>query len=426
MIAATDFKGRPGRDADIVAHGSRLDESNYVELTLRRDDSWSKTESATRLVSTVAFANPVFHYNGEFNVKMAIRNLYIEERDLGLKGLSVWAGSRMYRGDDIYLLDFWPLDNLNTMGAGARYDFGKTYAALQSGFSMPRTPFYFQEAQRPPVFGQVGSTTVDILERQRLIGSLKVSHTLPLRCGGGVKAIGYAELHRVPSGQRETLPRVFEHLPSEGGFVIGTELGGFTGKRNSHVNLVLRYATGLAAYGEFATPDQPGPDGTSGAHELLVALGGNWETGPLGVMFGGYFRSFRNASKDLDFGDVDEGILVARPHFFFGDIGGVALEASYQVARRGVVTLTDADNKPPLATGPFTASLFRVGLVPFLSPAGRGDYSRPQFRLIYLLTPRGTNARKLYPQDDVFSLRSVEHFFGVGAEWWFNETTYGG
>ena len=28
--------------------------------------------------------------------------------------MGIWAGSRMYRGDDIYLLDFWPLDNLNT------------------------------------------------------------------------------------------------------------------------------------------------------------------------------------------------------------------------------------------------------------------------------------------------------------------------
>src|SRR4051812_28905666 len=138
MIAATDFKGRPGRDADIVAHGSRLDQSNYVELELRRDDYWQKTDSSTRLVATLALANPIFHYNGEFNVKMAVRNLYLESRDLGAKGLSFWAGSRMYRGDDIYLLDFWPLDNLNTMGAGARYDLKKTtYVAVHGGFNEP-------------------------------------------------------------------------------------------------------------------------------------------------------------------------------------------------------------------------------------------------------------------------------------------------
>ncbi len=108
MIAATDARGGPGRDADIVAHGSRLDEGNYVELELRRDDDWAITKSKTRLVATLAFASPVFHYTGEFDANLAVRNLYIEERDLALEGLSVFAGSRMLRGDDIYLLDWWP------------------------------------------------------------------------------------------------------------------------------------------------------------------------------------------------------------------------------------------------------------------------------------------------------------------------------
>src|SRR5262249_22694175 len=139
-----------------------------------------------------------------------------------------------------------------------------------------------------------------------------------------------------------------------------------------------------------------------------------------------YARSFRDASKDLDFSDVDEGIFVVRPHLFFGEIGGLALEGSYQTAQHGVVTLVDDSGKASDSKGPFSASLFRFGVIPFLSPAGRGDYSRPQFRIIYTVTARGKNARMLYPQDDVFSLRPVEHFFGFGAEWWFNSSSYGG
>lgn len=436
MITATDFHGRPGRDADIVAHGSRLDESNYVELTLRRDDAWSKTDSTTRLVATLAVANPVFHYNGEFNLKAAIRNLYLEESDLGLRGLSVWAGSRMYRGDDIYLLDWWPLDNLNTVGAGARYEISKaTSAALQGGLTLPKSIFYLQDSERPSVFNQLGATTVNILSRQRFIGSAKVTHEVQLSRGDRdgdrprLRGALYAELHRLPSGQRESeaLPRVFENLPSDGGFVIGAQVGARTSARNTHVNLFLRYATGLAAYGEFAAPDQLGQGATTqGAHELLAALGANWEKGPFGLMVGAYVRSFRNASEDLDLGDVDEGIVALRPHVFFGEIGGLAVEGSFQAMQRGVVTTVDADNKPTDAKGPFSASLFRIGFVPFLSPAGRGDYSRPQLRLIYLVTVRGKEARQLYPQDDVFSLHGVEHFFGVGAEWWLNQTSYGG
>jgi len=196
--------------------------------------------------------------------------------------------------------------------------------------------------------------------------------------------------------------------------------------RDTHVNLFFRYAGGLAAYGDFATPNQLGPDKTTaGAHELLLALGGNWEVGPFGVMLGAYARSFRNASRDLDFGDVDEGIFVIRPQAFFGEIGGLALETSYQVAQRGVVSLAEDGGKAG-STGPFSANLFRFGIIPFLSPAGRGDYSRPQFRVIYTVTARSKGARMLYPQDDVFSLRPLEHFFGFGAEWWFNSSSYGG
>jgi LamB porin len=426
MIAGTDFKGAPGRDADVVAHGSRLDESNYVELELRRDDYWQKTDSTTRLVATLAVANPIFHYNGDFNVKMAIRNLYIEERDLGIKDLSVWAGSRMYRGDDIYLLDFWPLDNLNTMGAGARYDIAKTtFVALHAGFNEPNTPFYLQQVDRPSPLNQLGATGVNVLDRQRFIGSAKISHIIPVG-QGGIKGVLYAEAHQLSAGQRETQPRVFETLPSDGGYVIGAQIGAYTGERAGHVNLFLRYAHGLAAYGEFATPSQLGADSTTaGAHELLLALGGNWEAGPFGLMAGAYLRSFRNASPGLDFGDVDEGIFAIRPNIFFGEIGGIAVEGSYQAQQRGVVTQADpAAGQPASTSGPFSASLWRLGIMPFISPAGRGDYSRPQFRLIYVLTARNKGAQALYPVDDVFSLRSTEHFFGLGAEWWFNSSSY--
>ena len=38
-------------------------------------------------MTTVAVGNPVFHYNGEFDARLALRNLYLEEKGLGLDGL---------------------------------------------------------------------------------------------------------------------------------------------------------------------------------------------------------------------------------------------------------------------------------------------------------------------------------------------------
>jgi hypothetical protein len=360
----------------------------------------------------------MFHYNGEFDAKIAVRNLYLESTDLGLKGLGVWAGSRMYRGDDIYLLDFWPLDNLNTLGGGASYQTpeGRTTVALHAGTNQPNNEFYRQMSDRPLPLNQLGATQVDILNRQKFIASARVQQIVPIGRSGGLKFVAYGEGHALPGGQREIEPKRYEDLPADNGFVLGAQVGGFTGERSTHLNLFFRYAHGLAAYGELGTPRSLAPNLTSGgAYEVLGALSGNAEFGPVAVMLGGYARSFRNGSADLDYADVDEGIILARPHVFFGEWGGLAVEGSYQAQARGVTYQQEGAIK-----GPIVGSVGRFGVVPFLSPAGMGSYSRPQIRLIYALTVRDEGARRMYPEDDVQSLREIDHFFGFGVEWWLN------
>ena len=420
VVAGGDHRGRAGRDADIVAFGSRLDESTYAELELRREDYWEQTGAYTRIVATVAFEHPIFHYDARFDARLGIRNLYIEESGLGLKNLKVWAGSRMYRGDDIYLLNFWPLDNLNTVGGGASYEFiPNLILRLHTGINQPNHPFFLQDSQRPRPLGQVGASTVRITDRQKIISSAKLSHIFGIGDAGGVKPVVYGELHYTASGQREQETQRYEHLPKDIGFVVGTQLGLFTGKRSSHVNLVFRYAGGLGAYGEFNAPSRLSTERTSkGAREILGAVSGNYEIGPFGVLVGAYIRSFRNASAALDVDDVDEGIVIARPTVWFGKIAGLSLEGSYQAQRRGVLVGTGDRQRPQLG------QVGRVGIVPFLTPAGRGNYARPHIRAIYVLTIRDDGARRLYPQDDVFALRKVDHFFGLGAEWWFGSTSY--
>lgn len=421
VIAGGDHRGRAGRDADIVSRGSRLDESNYAELELRREDHWEETGAYTRIVATLAVANPMFHYDGKFAAKLGMRNLYIEETGLGLRNLSVWAGSRMYRGDDVYLLDYWPLDNLNTLGGGLRYEFiPNLVLRLHSGVNQPDNAFFVQDVSRPRPLGQIGAATVRVTDRQKSISSAKLSHIFELGDVGGIKPVVYGELHVAPSGQRERELMQYESLPDDVGFVAGTQLGLFTGKRSSHVNLSFRYAGGLAAYGEFNAPTRLASDRTSkGAREIVLALGGNYEIGPFGVLAGAYWRTFRNASVGLDVDDLAEGIAIVRPTVWFGKIAGLSLEGSYQAQRRGVVI--------PASDGGLTpqfAQVGRLGLVPFLTPAGRGNYARPHIRFIYLLTVRDDGARRLYPADDVFALRKVDHFLGFGAEWWFGSTSY--
>ena len=209
--------------------------------------------------------------------------------------------------------------------------------------------------------------------------------------------------------------------------MIGAQLRAFTGEHDSHLNLFLRYARGLAAYGEFAVPDSLALDrSASNAHELTLSAGGNYEIGPVAVTLGATFRSFRNANERLDFEDLDEGIVLLRPHLFFVDWAGVALEGSYQVQQRGtlVAPLTDPTNT--LNLEPLVGTLGRIGVIPFITPSGPGAYRRPWIYLSYVASFRNDGARQLYPQDDVFRVRKIEHFVGLGAEWWFSSSSYGG
>jgi hypothetical protein len=422
VMAGGDHKGRPGRDGDIVSRGSRLDESTYVELELRREDYWEATDSYTRIVALVAFAHPLFHYNSNFDANMGFRNLYIESSGLGLDNLRIWAGSRMYRGDDIYLLDFWPLDNLNTVGGGLAYTFLKDLELkLHTGINQPDHPFFYQTAQRPLPLNQLGDTQVAITDRQKFISSGRLSNIFWLGDkGAGFKPVVYGEVHYVPKAQQEIRERQFEDLPDDFGWLVGAQLGVFTGRRSTHLNLVARYASGLAAHGEFNAPVQLGPDRTSkGAREILFALSGNYEKGPFGLLVGSYWRSFRNGSPGLDFGDLGEGILIARPTVWLGQMAGVSVEGSYQAQRRGVLLeQNDGSLRPQFG------QMGRIGLVPFLTPAGRGNFARPHIRLVYLLSLRDEGARRLYPEHDVFAMRAVDHYFGLGAEWWFGSTSY--
>lgn len=430
VVAAGDLQGSRGRDADIVAHGSRIDEGTYGELELVRDDEW-EPGLHTRIVSTLALAEPIFHSDGQFDAKIALRNFYVEERGIGDPGLSAWAGSRMYRGDDIYLLDFWPLDNLNTVGGGLKFRFNAdhTSVAWHIGLNLVSDPFQAQTVQRPAAQNQPGVTDVALLDRPRSISSLKLTHDLvPVRASRarrsmgkswGIKVALYGEVHRLPSGEREEADGLREQLPGDSGVVGGLQLGAYDSSSGDFANLFARYSTGLAAYGEFSTPRGDSQDAdSSGAHEVLIGLSANWEQGVLSVLGGGYFRSFRGASPEpFRFENVDEGIFVLRPQVYLGQHAGVAVEGSFQAQQRGV--LSTVTNQP------LSAGLWRFGIMPFLTPAGRGSFKRPRLRLIYAVTARDDGARSLYPNTDPFARRTTEQFLGVGAEWWFNSSSYG-
>ena len=422
VYAASDLRGGTGRGTNVVAFGPRIvDEGSYAELELRREDKWNdKVQS--RVVATLALFPPFFHFSGDATQAIAVRNLYAQGT---YDKITMWAGSRMYRGDDIYLLNWWPLDNQNTVGGGVGAPLYKSdhyETVLQGHFGMQRLDNPYQ-SQQIPVVAPFGFGTVNItkLDRPRTIETAKVTEFIRPNGanGGGFKVIGYGELHQIAAGTfKDPLTDQEKGLPSDTGWMLGTQLTYFAGKRDTYASLVMRHARGIAAYDPLAAPITFALDRTVGSSsETQIAISGNYENDYVGVTGAAYVRFFRDGGpSSTSVQKYDEGSVVVRPSVFLGDYFGLSVEGSYQQRRLAVVQ-GDAD-------GPLNASVTKLGLMPYFSPAGRGTFKRPQIRLLYVASFRNSGTKGLYATEDVFSQRSTEHFLGVGAEWWFNSSSY--
>jgi len=423
----TNRDGEPVYPVNIAAHGPRLEESTYVEL-----DLYYKLRPMrglrSKMVATLALNDSLFHYDGTWDSGLAVRNLYLEMTPVAIPGLSFWAGSRMYRGDDIYLLDYWPLDNLNTLGAGVWWDRQPLRGGIHVGINRVLGPYQYQEEAVNTV--TVGESTIATLNRQRLIASAKLEYWKQVNDTLGFKVKGYGEFHRLPQGTYNALGEPEERidLPAEGGFVAGLQGGLWGFSPHSFVNVFARYASGIAAYGEFSQPLGLGwqPDlgrdySAAGARDFVLAAVGNYVLpGRLGVQFGAYWRTFEDADGlDHDWDDGNELVVALRPMLFVPELVGrqiaLAAELSWQrTERAGLHPETDMPAHP---------SVWKISILPTWI-SGPDTYSRPAVRLFYTIALPNEDARLWYHQLDYRRTRSVEHFVGISAEWWFNSSTY--
>jgi len=332
----------------------------------------------------------------------------------------VWVGSRMYRGDDIYQFDFWPLDNLNTLGGGVGLRFGDTQVKWHLGASRLVDPYQLQIVRIAN--GDFGTTDTTFQDRLKVVTSLKVVHEWPsLTKRLGMKAILYGEGHYLPQGQLRLPSDLVEALPSDVGAVLGGQFGLWSKETSSFVNVFVRGATGLAAYGDLSVPFGLGADKrAAGAREFLLGFSANLETERFGLMAGGYLRWFKDADPNAsDRDDGWEAAVALRPAIYLGKYFTQLFEVSYQERRPNGVSPNTGTLLRPAA--------FQLAIMPTLS-VGKGSYTRPQFRLVYAVSALNEGARDLYPlfptaPDGVVRAvrrgQSVQHLLGVMVEWWF-------
>ena len=412
-----DARGHTGYDVNVISHGSRLELPPYLELDLYYGGQIGNSDARWRVILAPAFDGDIFHFTGNFASRFGVRNAYIETDGLGTRGLNIWAGSRQLRGDDIYLLNYWPLDNLNTVGAGASYYRDKLYLQIHGGLNRLDDDTQYDTIALPArgLGPPVQSLTTD---RPRSIGSFKATYYLgPKDVPGGPRCPCTARFIFSPTGQRVFLPQQrTEKLPADNGWVGGLQLGGWL-RPFTFINLWFRAAGGLGALGDL-TP-QRGFDlqrRTAGTREFLGALSLNYETRWIGVQGAAFIRRYRDASPgSYQRDNYLEGILIARPHIYLSKYFQVATEFSYQQRQYG--------GFDPAANRRLTPQVFRASVLPIVAPFGRGTYSRPIIYGVVTYSRLSEDARvALFDPTDVrYSSKNVL-YLGLGAEWWFNSS----
>ena len=413
----TDLRGGTPEPISVVGHGPRIVEPSYLELDLYYDQP-ALADIDVRTVATIAFMDELAHFSGDFEPTIALRNLYAEaviKRAVGL-----WVGSRMYRGDDIYLLDFWPLDDYNTVGGGGWWKDGPWDIRAHIGANRLRDPFQFQEIEVPdPEFG---STTIEQLDRQRFVATATPAYVGPwfkVKLHFDIQALGDGELRRDDNS--------IELLPDDFGFTAGGQVGvwdfgpGGDGPRGSFANMFVKYSQGLSAFDELDVPEGLDADKRAfpGAKELLFGLAGNYEFPHGGVQVGGYSRRFVDADPNEE--DLDDGwehVIDLRPYgyLFDGALQG-AIDVSYQKRYpRGF--------NPTLGNRVVNPSIFQIAPMVMFSPRGAGAYTRPHLRLVFSSARLDNGARDQFATEDPRRNHRWVYFLGLQAEWWFNSSTY--
>jgi len=413
VSVGSDLRGGPGRHVQLVAHAPRLLQGSYAELDFSYAHLAGDGRFHTQL--TLGLDDKLFHFDGDFASQIAIRNLYVEARDVLAPGLSLWIGSRMYRGADNYLLDFWPLDFQNTVGGGAAYRTGELEVRLHVGMNRLDDRYQLQTILEPA--DDFGAREVIFMERQRVVATLRVEHGFDLCHGLRLGAVLYGEVHALPSGIRRLEQGQEETLPDDRGWLVGTQvaLSGFGDPGYAH--LTLRYARGLAAYGELAVPFGLGTDKRAArAEELLAALSGGWDGDDFGVLLGAFLRRFRDADPNVfDRDDVWELAAAVRPSWFVTDHFRLAGEASVQLQRPDGLSLETGRHEVPVAV--------QLALMPSIA-LDRKSLARPELRLIYAATWLDDAALRTYPRESPLRAHRVQHYLGLSVEWWFNSSRY--
>ncbi|PIB35225.1 hypothetical protein BFP72_07350 [Reichenbachiella sp. 5M10] len=411
--------------------GGRMEEQDYMELGVAfhiKPDNFPKdsTQITVQIRSSLYSNNLEYFGNSSTgdafsSLTLAFPEIFVEARDVLTKYLNVWVGSRLYRGPDVHMADYFYFNDHSGQGFGVEYK--GTRMSMNFVSSTDTT------ASVPPYFYlNIKSGTPSLELRQRLV--TVVEQDIPLSKESFITLIG--EYHHMgdPS-DKEINPgdsSALYSFPGEDGWVLGAKLQwnripGFSQGSFNHV--ALRYGHGIANGGDGGNSRTWNTFGAANLDTYSFANAYAWHFvdhfllnmgDRMSVNGYGLFNKSKGAADTDGLADTYLGREVYN------------LKTEWALGVKVVNYITDqfhfqselhhAERRD--GDQPWYA-MTKLSLVPTLAVTGnRSVWARPHLRLVYSVA-RYNNAARDAAYSPYLALSGPERwgqYIGVKAEWW--------
>jgi len=408
--------------------GGRLEEQDYLEVAPafhwipKKGDS----TSINAQIRLAVYSNSLSYFGNSSTTSLggltfAIPEIFIEARNIKGKRLSMWVGSRLYRGADVHIADHFYFNDHSGQGFGVEYKntrFSTIFvASTDTTATVP--PYFYLNIKTGTPSAELRQRTVLLMEQDLIVNK---ENTLTF----------LGEFHRMADAdsstnmETDTINQVL-NFPSDHGFVVGVkhQYDIKKLKPGSFNHFSLRYGTGIANGGDgglsktwltFGAPDTLALN-FKGAYSLALvnhtvlnfsdkytmngyiiytkSKGGSDSNGMALTYFG---KEVYNRKLDFTIGTRNE--------FYITDYFHLLAELHYSQRK---------DGENPLA------SMVKFSVSPVYVPTGiRDTWARPHLRFVASVARYNDYAMEsLYsPYLQFTGSKRYGYYFGVKAEWW--------
>ena len=405
--------------------GGRLEEQDYLEVA--PNFNWRREGDSTRIYAQIRFSLYSTSLTSIGNststslggLAFAFPELYVEARNIKDSGVSLWVGSRLYRGPDVHIADHFFFNDHSGQGFGV--EFKKTRLSTIFVGSTDTT------STVPPYFYlniKTGTPSTALRQRVVVVGE----QDFEINEFNRITLLG--EFHRMADADGEVEEDSIQqaaNFPSDHGAVLGARY--FRNIKNlepgSFNDFTLRYGAGIANGGDggvsrtwltYGAPDSL-KQNFQGAYSVALVnhavlnfskkytlngyvifthSKGAADTNHLATTYFG--KEVYNRKYDFTIGFRNE--------HYLSDYFHLLTEVHYSQRKDGI--------------NPW-ASMLKFSIAPVYVPTGERDtWARPHLRFVVSAARYNDFAQEsLYsPYLEFTGAQEWGYYIGVKAEWW--------